>query len=110
MAHLREAQENPTWKLEAERQQTGRERIAAARPASAPVHGRFHRRASEILEGVSVPDLPATIELLPGNVTMQCRDMEHLWSTWSNSPKQWTTTTKLAAPDRATNSAAPRYI
>jgi len=79
MARLREALENPEWSWEAQRRRAMRDRIAAARPqrprrSVVALAGEFQKT----LDSLCVPALLATIELLPGKVTIQCRNMEHL--------------------------------
>jgi hypothetical protein len=79
MARLREALEHPDWKWEAERRRAIRHRVQATRPEPSrrsvvPVTGEF----CKTLDQMSVPELPATIELLPGTVTIRCRNMAHL--------------------------------
>jgi hypothetical protein len=79
MARLREALENPEWTWETQRRQAMQDRIQAARPerqrpSVVALAGEFQKS----LHGICVPDLPATIELQPGKVSIQCRNMEHL--------------------------------
>jgi hypothetical protein len=79
MSRLREALEHPDWKWEAERRRTIRHRVQATRPEPSrrsvvPVTGEFWKT----LDQMGVPELPATIELLPGKVIIQCQNMEHL--------------------------------
>src|SRR5215467_5621659 len=79
MARLREALENPEWTWEVQRQRAMQDRIEAARPerprrSVVAVAGEFQKS----LDSICVLDLPATIELQPGKVSIQCRNMEHL--------------------------------
>ena len=79
MARLREALENPEWTWETQRRRAMQDRIQAARPerqrrSVVALAGEFQKS----LHGICVPDLPATIELQPGKVSIQCRNMEHL--------------------------------
>ena len=79
MARLREALENPEWTWEVQRRRAMQDRIEAARPERprrfvVALAGEFQKS----LDRIRVPDLPATIELQPGKVAIQCRNMEHL--------------------------------
>lgn len=79
MARLREARENPEWTWDAQRRRAMQDRIQAARAehqrrAVVELAGEFQKK----LDRICVPDLPATIELQPGKVSIQCRNMEDL--------------------------------
>jgi len=79
MARLREALEHPDWKWEAERRRAIRDRVEATRPEQTrrslvPVAEELRKT----LDQISVRELPATIELLPGKVIIHCQNMEHL--------------------------------
>jgi hypothetical protein len=79
MARLREALEHPDWKWEAERRQAIRNRVEATQPEQirrslVPVTEELRKT----LDRISVTELPATIELLPGKVVIHCQNMEHL--------------------------------
>jgi hypothetical protein len=79
MARLREALEHPDWKWEAERRHRIRHRVEATRPGSSrrsvvPVSGELRKA----LDQICISELPATIEVLPGTVTIRCRNMAHL--------------------------------
>jgi hypothetical protein len=79
MARLRETQENPDWNWEAQRRRAMQNRIETTRIESprrsvVALAGEFQKS----LDGISVPGLPATIELQPGKVSIQCRNMEDL--------------------------------
>ncbi len=81
MARLREAHENPDWRWESERRASVRDRIESLRPEPARV------RKSQVpvdavlqqqLESLGATGLPATIEIGPGLVTIQCAGAEDL--------------------------------
>ena len=79
MARLRETLEHPDWRWEAERRRAIRNQVEAMRPehhrrSLVPVTGELRKT----LDRIGVTALPATIELLPGKVTIQCWNMEHL--------------------------------
>jgi len=65
IARLREALEHPDWQWEVERQRAIRNRVEAT-------------RLRKTLDQICVAELPATMERLPGMVTIHCRNMEYL--------------------------------
>jgi hypothetical protein len=54
--------------------QPRRSDAACSRRSLVPVTGEVGKS----LDQIRVPELPATIELLPGKVTIYCQNMEHL--------------------------------
>ena len=78
MARLREAQDHPDWRWERERRQSIRNRIETLRPVPCKSQVSVTPELQTQLDAVAKTGLPASVRFTPGQLTIACRDMEHL--------------------------------
>jgi hypothetical protein len=78
MAHLRELQEHPEWRWERERRGAIRAQIDDLRPASRRSPVPTGSTLQKQIDQIAIIGLPDTIQFAPGNLSICCRNMEHL--------------------------------
>jgi hypothetical protein len=78
MARLRELHEHPEWRWERDRRGSIRARIDDLRPAARRSLVPTGSTLQKQIDQIAIGGLPDTIQFAPGNLSICCRNMEHL--------------------------------